>query len=53
MISSYGSLAANGAVAARNTFLIDPAGVIRKVYTEVTPNPHSHEVLEALTALQK
>ena len=53
MISAYGSLAANGAVAARNTFLIDPAGVIRKVYTKVSPNPHSQEVLQALTALQK
>ncbi len=53
MISSYRSLAANGAVAARNTFLIDPAGVICKVYTKVNPNPHSQEVLEALTALEK
>jgi peroxiredoxin Q/BCP len=53
MISSYGSLAANGAVAARNTFVIDPKGVIRKVYLKVSPNPHSQEVLEALTTLQK
>jgi len=53
MISSYGSLAPNGAVAARNTFLIDPKGVIRKVYTKVSPNPHSEEVLAALTGLQK
>jgi len=53
MISSYGSLAANGAVAARNTFLIDPNGVIRKVYTQVKPNPHSEEVLTALGELQK
>jgi peroxiredoxin Q/BCP len=53
MIGSYGSLAANGAVAARNTFVIDPKGVIRKVYLKVSPNPHSQEVLEALTTLQK
>lgn len=53
MIGKYGSLAANGAVAARNTFLIDPQGVIRKVFTQVKPNPHSEEVLAALTALQK
>lgn len=53
MISSYGSLAPNGAVAARNTFLIDPKGVIRKVYLKVSPNPHSEEVLADLTALQK
>jgi thioredoxin-dependent peroxiredoxin len=52
-INAYGSLAANGMVAARNTFLIDPKGVIRKVYTKVNPNPHSQEVLEALSALQK
>jgi len=53
VIGSYGSLAPNGMVAARNTFLIDPKGVIRKVYTQVKPNPHSEEVLAALTDLQK
>lgn len=53
MIESYGSLAANGSVAARNTFLIDPQGTIRKVYTKVSPNPHSGEVLSALSDLQK
>jgi len=53
VIGSYGSLAGNGAVAARNTFLIDPNGVIRKVYTKVNPNPHSEEVLAALTDLEK
>jgi len=53
MIGSYGSLAPNGAVAARNTFLIDPNGVIRKVYTQVKPNPHSEEVLAALNQLQQ
>jgi peroxiredoxin Q/BCP len=52
MIAAYGSLAANGMVAARNTFIIDPKGVIRKVYTGVKPNPHSEEVLGALTELQ-
>jgi thioredoxin-dependent peroxiredoxin len=52
-IASYGSLAANGAVASRNTFLIDPKGVIRKIYTKVNPNPHSQEVLDALATLQK
>jgi peroxiredoxin Q/BCP len=53
VISSYGSLAGNGAVAARNTFIIDPKGVIRKVYVGVKPNPHSEEVLAALTELEK
>lgn len=52
-IGRYGSLAANGMVAARNTFLIDPNGTIRKVYTQVKPNPHSEEVLTALSDLQK
>jgi thioredoxin-dependent peroxiredoxin len=53
MITSYGSLAANGAVAARNTFLIDPTGVIRKVYVKVSPAPHSEEVLTELAKLEK
>jgi peroxiredoxin Q/BCP len=52
VINSYGSLAANGAVAARNTFLIDPNGVIRKVYTKVNPNPHSADVLAALAEMK-
>jgi peroxiredoxin Q/BCP len=52
-IGAYGSLAANGMVAARNTFLIDPKGVVRKVYTKVNPNPHSQEVLADLAELQK
>ncbi len=51
----YGSIREyNGAqVAARNTFLIDPNGVIRKVFMAVKPNPHSEEVLAALAELQK
>ncbi len=53
VIASYGSLAGNGMVAARNTFLIDPNGVVRKVYTKVNPNPHSQEVLADLGELQK
>jgi peroxiredoxin Q/BCP len=51
MIGSYGSLAGNGMVAARNTFLIDQNGVIRKVYTGVKPQQHSEEVLAALAGL--
>jgi peroxiredoxin Q/BCP len=53
VISAYGSLSANGAVAARNTFLVDPQGVIRKVYTKVNPTPHSQEVLADITELEK
>jgi peroxiredoxin Q/BCP len=51
VVTKYGSMGA--AVAARNTFLIDPKGVIRKVYTKVSPNPHSEEVLAALAELHK
>jgi peroxiredoxin Q/BCP len=39
--------------AARNTFLIDPKGVIVKEYIGVDPSKHSEEVLAALTELQK
>ena len=35
-------------IAARNTFLIDPTGTIRKVYANVNPTPHSKEVLADL-----
>src|ERR1035438_3315034 len=55
VMAKYGSLSQMGttAIAARNTFLIDPKGVIRKVYAKVSPNPHSEEVLAALADLQK
>ena len=39
-------------IAARNTFLIDPTGTIRKVYTNVNPNPHSKEVLADLASMK-
>jgi peroxiredoxin Q/BCP len=53
--AAYGSLTNFGVVkfAARNTFLIDPAGKIAKVYTSVNPISHSAEVLAELDALQK
>jgi len=51
VVDKYGSF--GGVVAARNTFIIDPKGVIRKVYTKVQPNPHSGEVLAALDVLEK
>lgn len=38
--------------AKRNTFLINPQGVIVKVYQNVKPTPHSEEVLADLTAQQ-
>lgn len=40
-------------VSARHTFLIDPNGVVQKVYTEVKPEKHSEEVIAALSELQK
>jgi thioredoxin-dependent peroxiredoxin len=57
VIEQYGSSMKFGqnTVAARNTFLIDPKGVIRKVYTNVSPkvNMHSEEVLMALASFKK
>jgi thioredoxin-dependent peroxiredoxin len=52
---SYGTLTNLGLVkfAARNTFLIDPAGKIAKVYTSVDPAAHSAEVLVDLDLLEK
>jgi thioredoxin-dependent peroxiredoxin len=54
MTKAYGSLAQSGdrEYAARNTFLIDPAGIVRKVYVKVSPATHSDDVLADLAALQ-
>jgi peroxiredoxin Q/BCP len=51
--TTYGSLTSylGKEVAARNTFLIDPAGVIRKVYVKVNPSAHSEDVLADLGKL--
>jgi peroxiredoxin Q/BCP len=38
--------------ASRNTFLIDPLGVIRKVYLKVKPATHSDDLLADLDTLQ-
>lgn len=53
--TEYGSLGdyKGTALANRNTFLIDPDGVIRKAWTKVDPQVHSEQVLDALTDLQK
>jgi thioredoxin-dependent peroxiredoxin len=55
VVNTYGSTQKFGAneVAARNTFLVDPQGTIRKVFLAVNPDPHSKEVLAALAELQK
>ncbi len=52
---AYGSLMnlKVAAFSARNTFLIDPQGVIRKEFIRVDPSRHSAEVLAALDELQK
>jgi thioredoxin-dependent peroxiredoxin len=54
VVQEYGSIMDyNGmTLAARNTFLIDPSGVIRKVYLKVSPQGHSDEVLADLQQLQ-
>ncbi len=51
----YGSLRSlmGMKMAARNTFLIDPRGVIAKVWTGVSPSEHSQQVLQALQELKK
>jgi len=55
VVDKYGSLQElrGMTLAARNTFLVDPKGMIRKVYTKVDPSPHSEEVLKALAELKK
>lgn len=57
VIEQYGSVMKFGenTVAARNTFLVDPSGKIRKVYMNVSPhvNMHSEEVLMELAQLKK
>lgn len=52
VVDQYGSLNARG-MASRNTFLIDPAGKVAKVWTAVSPAKHSEEVLTALSELKK
>jgi thioredoxin-dependent peroxiredoxin len=55
VVERYGSVMEyNGmTLAARNTFVIRPAGVIRKVYLKVSPQGHSKEVLADLQQLQE
>ena len=51
----YDSLTNYGVMklSARHTFLIDPSGKVRKVWTEVDVKKHSDEVLAALDELSK
>ncbi|HEX4456974.1 MAG TPA: peroxiredoxin, partial [Polyangia bacterium] len=39
-------------ISKRHTFLIDPSGVLRKIYLDVSPAKHSDEVLAELTTEQ-
>ncbi|MBL8020305.1 MAG: peroxiredoxin [Leptospirales bacterium] len=50
----YGSLRNMGVLklSKRNTFLIDPQGIVRKVFLDVKPANNSAEVLAALKELQ-
>jgi len=52
--SQYGSVMdyQGQSYAARNTFIIDPSGVIQKVYVRVNPMTHSSNVLADLAQLQ-
>jgi peroxiredoxin Q/BCP len=49
---AYGSLGPIG-MSSRNTFIIDPKGMIAKVFEGVKPPQHSEEVLAILDQLQK
>ena len=51
--AAYGSLndLIVAKLAARHTFIIDPQGKIARVFTDVKPAAHSHEVLAALDSL--
>ena len=53
--SAYDSLVNLGVakLSARHTFLIDPAGVVRKTYLNVNAEKHSAEVLADLAQLQQ
>jgi len=53
--SSYDSLVNLGVakLASRHTFLIDPAGIVRKTYLNVNVEKHSAEVLADLSQLQQ
>jgi len=53
VVDQYGSMMEGRPLAARNTFLIDPQGMIVKVWTKVDPSHHSEEVLAALDELKK
>ena len=52
---SYGSLMSLGPVkiAKRHSFIIDPEGMVARIYRNVNPRKHSEEIILDLDALQK
>ncbi|MBD2311432.1 peroxiredoxin [Desertifilum sp. FACHB-1129] len=48
---AYGSWI--GFVSMRHTFIIDPQGILREIFTDVRPSVHSQEVLARLNELQQ
>lgn len=50
----YGALVSIGPIrfAKRHTIIIDPQGMIRKIYRDVDVDQHSTDVIETITALQ-
>jgi peroxiredoxin Q/BCP len=53
MSKAYGTLGFLGMYSERKTFLIDPQGKLRHVFTNVNTAQHAREVLKTLQALQK
>jgi thioredoxin-dependent peroxiredoxin len=54
VVEKYGSVMVYSGMtlAERNTFLIDPNGVIKKVYLKVNPTKHSEDLLADLEQFQ-
>jgi peroxiredoxin Q/BCP len=46
LATALGVMKAGAKVTRRETFVIDKKGVIRKIYTDVKPEPHPEEVLQ-------
>jgi peroxiredoxin Q/BCP len=52
VVAAYGARSALPGVARRVSYLVDPAGRIRKVYPKVSPARHADQVLADVRALQ-
>jgi peroxiredoxin Q/BCP len=50
--SKYGVLSGNGRFAARATFVIDPAGVLRAVDQDVQVTSHGEDLIELVKRLR-